>query len=513
MSAAQPTDAVVASATPTTVAASTTAVTAATTPATTAGEPVTPTKTPMPPKEKRPEGGPKTPKSKDVIINTQEIPGGGKIEMRANGSILQTNADGSTIETWKDSERRHETTPNGDWMEVKEDGTHIQYSNEQKVKISKFKNGSELQENDDGSTIETDSEGMIIEKMGNIYIEIRTDGSRLQKDGETGISIEKFGDGTTVQTMPDHTRIVRRPNGHATQRNPNGTVIETWKDGRRVQTSLDGVRIEKFANGRTVQTDSSGTIIEKLADGTLLPPRQPKLVQKCVSCSKCTTIISIPNDTFVVCCPMCRHIMLGHQINVIGSGKTAAESKTKKVQWGTHDDSGSEVKTIFDRYDVNGSGGIDQTEVGNMLKDLNFPPTEFAEIFMSADDNSDGELQFHEFVEYFNELNSAILATAKPADLSMSAQMMEDQKAELSQAKEELVRMQKILEEKLSKATINNCDDLANEKRKADEQIVVIEAELKLREKHFETAVKEQHKRRHDALQAKLQARKDAKAK
>ena len=67
------------------------------------------------------------------------------------------------------------------------------------------------------------------------------------------------------------------------------------------------------------------------------------------------------------------------------------------------------------------------------------------------------------------------------------------------------------MEEKLSKATINNCDDLANEKRKADEQIVVIEAELKLREKHFETAVKEQHKRRHDALQAKLQARKDAK--
>ena len=92
-----------------------------------------------------------------------------------------------------------ETTPNGDWMEVKEDGTHIQYSKEQRVKISKFKNGSELQENDDGSTIETDSEGMVIEKMGNIYIEIRTDGSRLQKDGETGISIEKFGDGTTVQ--------------------------------------------------------------------------------------------------------------------------------------------------------------------------------------------------------------------------------------------------------------------------------------------------------------------------
>ena len=67
------------------------------------------------------------------------------------------------------------------------------------------------------------------------------------------------------------------------------------------------------------------------------------------------------------------------------------------------------------------------------------------------------------------------------------------------------------LNEQLEKATISNCDDLANQKRKVDEQIVVIEGELKLREKHFETAVKEQHKRRHDALQAKLKARKDAK--
>ena len=158
----------------------------------------TPTKTPMPPKEKK-AAGPNTPKSNLVVINTQEIPGGGKIEMRANGSVLQTNADGSTIETFKDSQRRLETTPDGDWMEIAEDKTHIEYSKKQGVKITKRPDGSQLQENDDGSTIETDVEGMVIEKMGATYIEIRTDGSRLQKDGDTGITIEKFGDGTTVQ--------------------------------------------------------------------------------------------------------------------------------------------------------------------------------------------------------------------------------------------------------------------------------------------------------------------------
>tara|TARA_B100000780_G_scaffold253220_1_gene200730 strand:+ start:197 stop:1168 length:972 start_codon:yes stop_codon:yes gene_type:complete len=308
--------------------------------------------------------------------------------------------------------------------------------------------------------------------------------------------------------MPDKTSIVRRPDGHATQRNPNGTVIETWSDGRRVQTSLDGVRIEKFADGRTIQTDSSGTVLEKLADGTLLPPQQPTLVQKCVACSRCTTIISIPSDAFVVCCPMCRHIMLGHQIDLIGSAKKAATLAPKKVEWGQHDDTASEVKAIFDRYDRNASGGIDQDEVDSMLKDLNFPSSKFTEIFLASDDNNDGELQFHEFVGYFNRLNTAILSLAQPADLSMTAQMMEQQKEELRKAKEELDQQVADLTKKLAAATISNCDELADQKRKADEQVIRIEKELKLREKHFETAVKEQHKRRSDALHAKLARRK-----
>ena len=312
--------------------------------------------------------------------------------------------------------------------------------------------------------------------------------------------------------MRDNTRIVRRPDGHATQRNANGTVIETWQDGRRVQTSLDGVRIEKFADGRTVQTDPSGTVLEKLADGTLLPPKVPKLTQRCVSCSRCSTIISIANDCFVVCCPMCAHIMLGHQTNIIGSANTIANGNIgNKREYGAADDTAQEIKAIFDRYDRNSSGGIDDEEVGKMLTDLNFPPTKFVDIFMAADDNRDGELQFPEFIDYFNRLNTAILSLARPADLSLTAQMMEEQREELRKAKEVLVAQQAELEEKLKNATITNCDNLADEKRKKDEQVTRIEAELKLREKHLETAIKEQHKRRHDALHAKLAARKAAK--
>ena len=130
--------------------------------------------------------------------------------------------------------------------------------------------------------------------------------------------------------------------------------------------------------------------------------------------------------------------MLGHEIKLIGSSKTVAEKNIKKVQWGEHDDTASEVKAIFDRYDRNKSGGIDQEEVNQMLTDLHFPPSQFVNIFLSSDDNDDSELQFHEFVEYFNKLNSAILSLAKPANLSMTAQMMEDQKVELRKAKVEL---------------------------------------------------------------------------
>ena len=136
----------------------------------------------------------------------------------------------------------------------------------------------------------------------------------------------------------------------------------------------------------------------------------------------------------------------------------------------------------------------------------------FPEHLRSAQlEDADGELQFPEFIDYFNRLNTAILSLARPADLSLTAQMMEEQREELRKAKEVLVAQQAELEEKLKNATITNCDNLADEKRKKDEQVTRIEAELKLREKHLETAIKEQHKRRHDALHAKLAARKAAK--
>ena len=293
-------------------------------------------------------------------------------------------------------------------------------------------------------------------------------------------------------------------------------MIESWPDGRRVQTSLDGVRIERFPDGHTVQTDSTGTIVERLADGTLLPPTQPKITQRCVSCTKCQTIITMPSDAFVICCPMCRNIMLGHQIPIIGSTQKLSkggviQDARKKVQWGKTNNDATDVKALFDRFDVNRSGGIDRDEIRPLLEALNFPPTAFSDIFLAADGNDDGELQFHEFVQYFNSLNSAILAVAQAPDLAMTAQMMEEQKVELRKAESELCAEQQALQKQLAVATITNCDDLADKKRLIDEQLLVVQKELVLREKHLETAIKEQHRRRREALHLKVANRRASK--
>lgn len=277
-----------------------------------------------------------------------------------------------------------------------------------------------------------------------------------------------------------------------------------------MQLNADGTRIERFPDGRKIQTDTLGTVTEQLADGTVMPPKQPKITQKCVSCSKCLSIVTVPSDSFVICCPFCQQIMLGHEVQVIGSTKSVAEglaTKTSRPLWDSSFNAASDVKKIFDRYDRNKSGGIDTGELENMLLELNFPQNAFNNIFQEADANNDGELQFSEFITYFNELNSAVIALAAMPDLSMSAQMMEEQRALLLSAKDEMKSRLNKIETDLKTATITNCDDLANEKRLTEEQITSIEKELALRERHLETAIKEQHKRRRDALQKRLSDR------
>lgn len=145
--------------------------------------------TPKPP-DGRP-GGPKTPRAAKVIVKTMQLEGGGKVEERGDGSRLQINPDGSTVETFSpDSPRRHETKTNGDWLDVDEDGTETKFDAATGLKVTLNKDGSSRTEH---------SDGMVIEESPSKRVEIRTDGSRLEIDKESGVSLESFEDGTQVQ--------------------------------------------------------------------------------------------------------------------------------------------------------------------------------------------------------------------------------------------------------------------------------------------------------------------------
>ena len=90
----------------------------------------------------------------------------------------------------------------------------------------------------------------------------------------------------------------------------------------------------------------------------------------------------------------------------------------------------------------------------------------------------------------------------------MTATMMEDQKTLLKSARAETLSQLNQVDDKLKAANISNCDDLSNKKRMLEEQVLSIDKELALRSKHLETAVKEQHRRRREALHKKLADRK-----
>ena len=148
--------------------------------------------TPKPPGGRH--DGPKTPRAAKVIVKTSLLEGGGKVEERGDGSKMQINADGSTVETFSpDSPRRHETKTNGDWLDVAEDGTETKFDSVTGTKVTSNKDGSSKTEH---------SDGMIVEESPLKRIEIRTDGSRLEVDKESGVSLESFEDGTQVQVCP-----------------------------------------------------------------------------------------------------------------------------------------------------------------------------------------------------------------------------------------------------------------------------------------------------------------------
>ena len=113
-----------------------------------------------------------------------------------------------------------------------------------------------------------------------------------------------------------------------------------------------------------------------------------------------------------------------------------------------------------DKYDKNNSGGIDQGEVENLLRDLNFPRSQCLEIFLESDENSDGELQFPEFVNYFNALNARVVTLAQLPMLSMTKDLLNQQNVELQAALEALEQEAEQLDAQIESATISTANSL-----------------------------------------------------
>ncbi len=79
---------------------------------------------------------------------------------------------------------------------------------------------------------------------------------------------------------------------------------------------VDGSKFEFFANGIRVDTMATGEVVETHPDGTVLRRKIESNV--CVACSQCQTIINASKGHFIVCCPICRHIMLANQVCASG---------------------------------------------------------------------------------------------------------------------------------------------------------------------------------------------------
>ena len=60
-----------------------------------------------------------------------------------------------------------------------------------------------------------------------------------------------------------------------------------------------------------------------------------------------------------------------------------------------------ELKEAFDLFDTDGSGSIDQKELGVVMQALGFQPNreEIRKILIDLDQNNDGVLQYNEFFD------------------------------------------------------------------------------------------------------------------
>ena len=95
--------------------------------------------------------------------------------------------------------------------------------------------------------------------------------------------------------------------------------------------------------------------------------------------------------------------------------KLTVLDSAKLVQ--THEHMSDELHSIFDRYDVDKSGGLSASETKDMLLELDLSfkgiskadiATYIHECFQKADLNSDGRIDFNEFAEYYNTMQAVM---------------------------------------------------------------------------------------------------------
>ena len=78
-----------------------------------------------------------------------------------------------------------------------------------------------------------------------------------------------------------------------------------------------------------------------------------------------------------------------------------------------HDNSAAALRTAFDAFDLDGSGGIDRSELSVMLRKLGFA-WQGAHIFEAADTDGDGRVDFDEFVACFGQAAAAAKGKIRP---------------------------------------------------------------------------------------------------
>jgi len=355
--------------------------------------------------------------------DTEEVLEDGTVVLRrTDGSWVQKDADGVIVEGFPDGRRIH-TLPSGRSQETFPDGTKITRTEDGKM-VVKRPDGSKLQRNPDKTTIEVSKEGTMVQYNPNtrIKIVVEPDGTQIQTNENDGSTIQVFPDGTKIDTDATGCRIVKYTDGRKVQRNPNGTVIESWPDGHKIQTKVDGSRIEVFPDGRKVQTLVDGTVFEQLKDGSRVRGMLGSYV--CVQCWRCQTIMSVQRTAFVVSCRVCRNVLLANKAMVVGTkeGTTLQAASAKNSEEIT-----KEVREIFERYDINSSSSIDRNELGAMLAELQFPTDAFSELFEEMDVNNNNQLEWDEFLIFYQRMQRHITDTAQGPVLAMTHDLLQEQ--------------------------------------------------------------------------------------